>query len=114
MTNYIWFKTQKSAFHHWPDAPKEVKYLSVKHRHLFYFKIHIEVHHNDREIEFHMFRNPINEYIQHWEENLESSSCEMLADRLNNFIHKRWPNRKVIIEVSEDNECRTVMKYSNQ
>jgi len=43
MTNYIWITTQKAMFHKYPDAPDEVSFLRNEHRHMFHFKIYLEV-----------------------------------------------------------------------
>ena len=107
MKSYIWVTTQQSNFHSWKDAKNDVEFLKYKHRHIFYFKVYIEVFHDDREIEFFQFKN----FIEHKLESKklwENKSCEMIADWLYNIIRKKITDRTIIIEVSEDNEngCR--------
>lgn len=106
----IWVTFQRAGFHRYPDAPDDVRYLALKHRHLFKFKVGIEVFHDDREIEFHQFLS--------WLENLYGSilvldyrSCEMIADDLAREIQSRYPNRDLEIEVSEDGECGVSATY---
>jgi hypothetical protein len=41
------------GFHAWPRAPREVAYLSSRHRHEFHFRVEVEVTDPDREVEFH-------------------------------------------------------------
>ena len=51
---YVTFR--KRGLHRYAAAPAEVDYLAHPHRHTFWFKVSIEVRHNDRDIEFHLFR----------------------------------------------------------
>src|SRR6056300_1119799 len=79
----IWVTFQKEGMHKYPAAltdPKlatgdeyDVSFLGHPHRHIFHFKVAIEVFHDDRDIE----------YIQ---------------------ITKKYPGRKIEIDVSEDGE----------
>ena len=52
----IWVTFQKEGIHKYPDAPKEVEFLKYPHRHIFKFKVAIEVFHGDRDIEFFIFK----------------------------------------------------------
>jgi hypothetical protein len=105
----IWVTFQRAGFHRYPNAPEDVGYLAFEHRHLFKFKVGIEVFHDDREIEFHQFLR--------WLEstgsmaNLDYRSCEMIADDLAREIQNRYPNRDLEIEVSEDGECGVTATY---
>jgi len=106
----IWVTFQRAGFHRYPNAPEDVGYLASVHRHLFQFKVGIEVFHDDREIEFHQFLN--------WLESLYSGtlaldyrSCEMIADELSQEIQKKYPNRDIEIEVAEDGECGVTATY---
>lgn len=110
MKSFIWVTLQKENFHKWNNAPKNVKYLSYKHRHIFYFKIFIEVKYNDREIEFITFKNYIDSLLDQrflW----KNKSCEMISDWLYEIIKKQYPNREIRIEVSEDNENGSYKEY---
>ena len=119
----IWVSFQKEGIHRYPAAatdPKlatgdeyDVSFLASPHRHIFHFKVHIEVFHDDRDIEFIQFKR--------WLENLYSSnqgvlsldykSCEMIADDLYLQIADRYPGRAVWIEVAEDGENGALIKY---
>ena len=63
-TNYIWITTSMEGFHAYPDAPDEVAFLRNRHRHLFHFRVYIEVFHDDREIEFFMFKRDVEKMIK--------------------------------------------------
>jgi len=114
MKKYIWITTQFEGFHFWTDAPDEVKYLRDNHRHIFHVKIYVDIKHNDREIEFHMFKKEINTFLKTWPKNLKGTSCEMMADQINEYIDSKYPGRNVSIEVSEDKECGAFMEYENK
>lgn len=109
MTKYIFITTQFEGFHKYPTAPKKVSFLKTKHRHLFGVKIWIEVNHNNRDIEFLIFKNQVNILINN--SNMNNSSCEMIANYLHNKIKLIYPNRKMKIEVNEDNENGCEIEY---
>ena len=110
----IWVTFQKEGIHNYPEAatdPKllDVSFLAHPHRHIFKFKVSIEVFSNNRDIEFIQFKR--------WLESLYSSmeihykSCEMLSDELYLQIMKKYPNRSVKIEISEDGENGSSVEY---
>lgn len=120
----IWVTFQREGVHCYPAAATDpqlatgdrydVSFLASPHRHIFHFRIGIDVYHNDRDIEFIQFKR--------WLESLYSSdqavlqldynSCEMLADDLYIQIANRYPDRNVIISVSEDNENGCTVTYN--
>ena len=104
MTNYVWITTQKEMFHAYPMAPKGVEFLKSLHRHIFKFKVYIEVEHNDRDIEFILFKRFINGIINKMDTDLEIKSCEMISEYLYGYISTKYPKRDIKIEVSEDGE----------
>ena len=58
---WIWVTFQREGVHCYPAAstdPKlqDVSFLGFLHRHIFHFKVAIEVEHNDRDIEFIQFK----------------------------------------------------------
>jgi len=115
----IWVTFQKEGIHCYPAAaldPKlqDVSFLSHPHRHIFHFKVSIDVFHNDRDIEFIQFKRWLEGLYQ--EKNgllsLDHKSCEMIADDLYLRIAERYPNRNVIIDVSEDNENGCSIHYN--
>ena len=104
---------QKPGVHQYPAAPDDVQYLRAPHRHLFKFKVKIQVWHDDREIEFHQFLNWVEGlYSGEQSLSLNNSSCEMISDSLAANIQSRYPYRLLQIEVWEDGECGSVSSYS--
>ena len=116
----IWVTFKREGIHKYPaalDDPKlatgdeyDVSFLGYPHRHIFHFRVWIEVKHNDRDIEFIQFKR--------WLENLykgtlelDYKSCEMIADDLHTQIANKHPSRKIWIEVSEDGENGCIKKY---
>lgn len=106
----IWVTFQRAGYHRYPNAPEDVGYLALKHRHLFKFKVGIEVFHDDREIEFHQFLRWL-ESLYDKALVLDYRSCEMIADELAEVIKGRYPNRDIEIDVSEDGECGVTATY---
>ena len=110
-TNYIWITTSMEGFHAYPDAPDEVDFLRNRHRHMFHFRVYIEVFHDDREIEFFMFKREVERMINFI--SINDKSCEMISDELNSAIKAKYPNRSMTIEVSEDLENGSHKQYAN-
>jgi hypothetical protein len=115
----IWVTFQKEGIHKYPAALEEphladVSFLGYPHRHIFHFRVSIDVWHNDRDIEFIQFKRFL-EALYSGEQNclsLDYKSCEMIADDLYLRIADRYPNRNVIINVSEDNENGCEIHYN--
>jgi hypothetical protein len=114
----IWVRFQKEGIHKYPAAledPKlaDVQFLGYPHRHMFHFRVWIDVFHNDRDVEFIQFKrwceslyNGDNSVLA-----LDYKSCEMIADDLYVQIAAKYPERTVWIEVSEDGENGALIKY---
>jgi hypothetical protein len=110
----IWVTFQKEGIHKYPAAledPKlatgdeyDVSFLGYPHRHMFHFKVQIEVYHDDREIEFIQFSRWLQQLYNGDILQLDYKSCEMIADDLYIEINNKYPGRFVVIDVSEDNE----------
>ena len=119
----IWVTFRKEGIHKYPAAATDptlatgdyydVSFLGHPHRHIFHFRVWIDVFHNDRDVEFIQFKR--------WLENLyagtqgvlslDYKSCEMIADDLYLQIAGRYPDRAVWIEVAEDGENGCLIKY---
>lgn len=113
---YIWVTFQKKGLHKYPAAQsdetlQDVSYLGHIHRHLFKFKVSIEIFHNDRELEFHQFLNWLENLYTESVLSLDFKSCEMLSDDLYRLIAQKFPGRNCVIEVSEDGECGATCYY---
>jgi hypothetical protein len=109
----IWVTFRKEGIHCYPAALTDptltdVSFLGYPHRHIFHFKVEIEVAHNDRDIEFIQFKRWLENLYNSSLLELDSKSCEMISDDLYAQIAMKYPQRNVTIEVSEDGEngCR--------
>ena len=108
---YIWVTYQKEGIHRYPDAPKGVELLRNPHRHMFHFKVQIEVFHDDRDIEFILFKRELEGLYTDGILQLDYRSCEMMADDLADYIKVNYPGRHLIITVSEDGENGATCYY---
>ena len=108
----IWVTFQKEGIHKYPDAPAGVEFLKYPHRHIFHFKVSIEVFHQDRDVEFILFKRQLeNLYAEGGLLQLDFKSCEMISDDLYAYISDYYPNRDITIEVSEDGENGSTATY---
>ena len=119
----IWVTFRKEGIHKYPAAltdpnlatgdKYDVSFLGHPHRHIFHFRVWIGVHHNDRDIEFIQFKRWLEELYNGNQAvlQLDYKSCEMMSDDLYDMISKKYPNREVWIEVSEDGENGSFIKY---
>jgi len=117
----IWVTFRKEGIHKYPAAltdPKlatgdeyDVSFLGYPHRHIFHFRVAIEVFHDDRDIEFIQFKRWMEKLYTEKTLQLDFKSCEMMSDDLYVEIAKRYPGRTVEIEVSEDGENGSKAKY---
>ncbi|CAB4221099.1 hypothetical protein UFOVP1636_135 [uncultured Caudovirales phage] len=116
----IWVTFRKEGIHMYPAAATDptlatgdeydVSFLGFPHRHIFHFKIAIQVFHNDRDIEFIQFKRWI-ENLYKDSLQLDHKSCEMISDELYQVIATRYPDRDIEIEVSEDGENGCNISY---
>lgn len=119
----IWVTWQKEGIHKYPAAltdpalatgdEYDVSFLGYPHRHMFHFRVWIDVFHNDRDVEFIQFKRWCQSLYQGDNSvlSLDYKSCEMIADDLYVQIAARYPNRVVHIEVSEDGENGALIRY---
>ena len=137
----IWVTFKKEGIHKYPaalDDPKlatgdwdDVSFLGYPHRHIFHFRVRIEVFHDDRDIEFIQFKRWL-ERLYSGASNgnnnqgstgtsstdsevllLDYKSCEMIADELYEKISAKYPGRFVEIDVAEDGENGCSIFYPN-
>jgi len=114
MKKMIWVTFQKEGIHKYPAAltdpnlatgdEYDVSFLGYPHRHIFHFKVAIEVFHDDRDIEFIQFKRWLENLYKDAILALDFKSCEMIAEDLYSQIKARHPGRAVWIDVSEDGE----------
>lgn len=117
----IWITFRKEGIHKYPAAATDpllatndeydVSFLGYPHRHIFHFRVWIDVFHNDRDIEFIQFKRWLENLYKDSVLTLDYKSCEMIADDIYIKIAERYPNRAVWIEVAEDGENGCLIKY---
>ncbi len=112
----IYATFQKEGIHRYPAAETEpqladVSFLAFPHRHIFYFRADIEVFHNDRDLEFILFKRELEGLYAETTLQIDFKSCEMLAEDLIDYISKKYPGRKIKVEVSEDGENGATLSY---
>jgi hypothetical protein len=117
----IWITFRREGIHRYPAAATDpnlntageydVSFLASPHRHIFHFRVWIDVFHNDRDIEFIQFKRWIEGLYSKDILELDFKSCEMIADDLYAQIAQRYPERAVWIEVAEDGENGCLIKY---
>jgi len=110
----IWVTFQKEGIHKYPEAINDpliatgdeydVSFLGYPHRHIFHFKVAIQVDHSNRDIEFIQFKRWLENLYGNKILNLDFKSCEMIAEDLYRIISTKYPNREIQISVSEDGE----------
>jgi hypothetical protein len=118
----IWVTFQREGIHKYPGAdtdPKlatgdeyDVSFLGYPHRHIFHFKVAIQVFHNDRDIEFIQFKRWLENSFRDGVMQLDHKSCEMISDELYMYIANRYPDRDIEITVSEDGENGATIYYN--
>jgi hypothetical protein len=81
----VFCRTQFIGFHFWKDAPDAVGFLREPHRHVFHVEAAVNVVHDNRAIEFITLRRELDIYIH---------------------------NRKVVIQVGEDEEIVSCLANS--
>lgn len=110
----IWVTFRKEGIHCYPAAATDpnlatgdeydVSFLASPHRHIFHFRVSIDVFHDDRDIEFIQFKRWLQNLYEGAILALDYKSCEMIAEDLYAQIAARYPGRAVTIDVSEDGE----------
>lgn len=118
----IWVTFRKEGIHRYPAAATDpnlntageydVSFLANAHRHIFHFRVAIDVFHNNRDIEFIQFKRWLEGLYSKDILELDFKSCEMIADDLYDQIAARYPNRAVVIDVSEDGENGCIINYN--
>ena len=119
----IWVTFRKEGIHCYPAAATDpnlatgdqydVSFLANPHRHIFHFRVWLSVTHNDRDVEFIQFKRWLEQLYSSTQNilSLDHKSCEMMSDELYDIISEKYPDREVWIEVSEDGENGSFIKY---
>jgi len=119
----IWVTFRKEGIHKYPAAATDpnlatgdeydVSFLANPHRHIFHFRVWLSVTHNDRDVEFIQFKRWLEKLYSSNESvlSLDYKSCEMMSDELHAHISQKYPSREIWIEISEDGENGSFIKY---
>jgi hypothetical protein len=120
---FIFVRFQKEGIHKYPAAltdpnlatgdEYDVSFLGYPHRHIFHFRVWINVQHDDRDIEFIQFKRWLESLYngQGSVLSLDYKSCEMMSEDLYQQISQKYPSREIWIEISEDGENGSFIKY---
>ena len=121
-TRMIFVRFQKEGIHCYPAAATDpalatgdeydVSFLASPHRHMFHFHVTVQVFHNDRDIEFIQFKRWLENLYANGTLELNHKSCEMISDDLYDQIAARYPDRSIVINVSEDDENGAAIVYN--
>ena len=89
MRTSVIVRLQVDGMHNFPAAAElfpEVAFLAERHRHMFHIEAKKEVFHDDRDVEFLMFKKDITDYLKQMYYKPETRthefgamSCEMIA-----------------------------------
>ena len=103
----IWVTFRKEGIHKYPaalDDPKlatgdeyDVSFLGYPHRHIFHFKVGIEVFHDDRDIEFIQFKRWLEKLYAEKTLQLDYKSYEMMSDDPAEEIGKKYPEETLLL-----------------
>lgn len=114
-------QTTFRGIHRWDAAPKEVDFLRRPHRHEFHVTVMVEQFHDDRDIEYIMFKRALNRWLDEYGpdigeyKDLGENSCEMIAtDIFDDFIADEVEDvdkREIEVHVLEDGENGAVVRY---
>lgn len=113
MNAMIWITTQRELLHKYPGAPREVAFLQFDHRHIFHFRVGLEIFHNERDVEFILFKRFIETHAISAIPFRSTWSCETMADMIAEIVHNKYPNRQITVEVSEDGENGIYKTYTD-
>ena len=113
--DFIWVTFQKEGIHKYPAAEDipGVEFLAHPHRHMFHFRVELQVMHDDRDVEFILFKRELEALYDKGTMQLDYKSCEMMARELAGYIRETYPNRDLAIEVSEDGENGCRLNFPN-
>lgn len=85
LTKVIVVSAQFAAQHRWKNAPENsrISFLKNYHRHLFHVKCKWKVYHNDRDLEFFLQKELLQNYVKdNFENKYLDLSCEDIAEQI--------------------------------
>lgn len=119
--SFVYCSFQKEGYHFYPGADTnpgtatndkfDVSHLGFRHMHYFFFKVWVEVFHDNRDIEFIQMRRWIEELYDSGYLSMDNQSCEMMSDALAIQLRCRYPNSEIRIDISEENINGSYTEY---
>lgn len=101
----VYVTLQFEGFHRWKNAPADVGFLRMWHRHMFGVHFEVYVDHNDRAVEFFQMKRHLWERVQEkWEGRQFEASCEAIAADLIEHMVKTHNYAVHSCRVDEDGE----------
>lgn len=85
MKSQVIIQFEVEGFHHYPEAPSEVSFLSSSHRHTFVVRAGCKVSHLNRQKEIFILRDELKQTLIDMYGSpcqFGSMSCEMIAEHL--------------------------------
>lgn len=99
----VFVTTTFVGFHRWRAAPDKVKFLREWHRHVFQVTVWVYVTHGDREVEFFILKEAVeNLTLPRFHEKYFELSCEQIAAELLALLSHEY--KVSCVEVNEDGE----------
>lgn len=119
MKKFIYITFQKEGIHKYPEAATnpdlaDVSFLAYPHRHIFHFKVKVEVKGSNREIEFIQLKRWCEAQYNQGTLQLDYKSCEMMAEDLLGAVRLIAPDRDIEVQVSEDGENGAIVIYNTE
>lgn len=102
---------QYLAASHLPEL-QDVSFLQYPHRHVFHFRIEMQVFHDDRDVEFILLKRDLEKLIDSKSINHNFRSCEMIVEDFREYLVSKYGERFMKIEVSEDGENGAIGYYN--
>lgn len=109
---FVYCTFQREGYHQYPGADTnpftatgdeyDVSHLALRHMHYFFFKVWVQVWHDDRDIEFIQMRRWIEELYRSEVLSMDNQSCEMMSDALYDQLKKKYTNSEIRIDISEE------------
>lgn len=112
MITQVWITSRFEAFHKYPDAPNEVKFLRNSHRHVFHVQLSVYTE-KSREVEFFLLRKDLDRIVRPLnKQNLDSLSCEGIAVLIATKLAFKYSLAS--ITVSEDGENGATLSWPKE
>lgn len=114
MLTYVWVTSHFAGFHRWKDAPEKVAFLRDWHRHVFHVKLSVCVSHANREVEFFILKEKLDNVLQtEFNQQRFELSCESIALKIIELMQVDEDIDVASCEVSEDNENGATVVVEN-